>query len=52
MDATTIALIKALSGGSGGLPPVTAADAGKFLRVNDDGAWIAAEIDDAEEAEF
>lgn len=34
------------------LPPVTSADAGKFLRVSDAGAWAAQKIPYAEEASF
>ena len=34
------------------LPAVTSSDAGKFLRVNAEGAWIAAELPSAEEASF
>lgn len=32
--------------------PVTAADAGKFLRVNSAGVWAAEHIPDAESASF
>lgn len=34
------------------LPAVTTADAGKFLRVSDTGAWAAQTIPYAEEASF
>lgn len=37
---------------SGALPPATASDAGKFLRVNVDGAWEAQTVPSAEEASF
>lgn len=40
-----------ISGGSS-LPEVSTADAGKFLRVNADGAWIAETVPSAEEASF
>lgn len=38
---TEIALIKALGGGSGSLPPITASDNGKVLTANS-GVWVAA----------
>ena len=34
------------------LPPVTASDAGKFLRVSSAGTWVAESIPNAEEASF
>ena len=37
---TEIALIKALGGGSGSLPPITASDNGKVLTANS-GVWVA-----------
>lgn len=39
------------NGSGGGLPDVTAADNGKFLRVVD-GEWAAATVSNAEEASF
>ena len=38
---TEIALIKALGGGSGSLPPITASDNGKVLTAKS-GVWVAA----------
>lgn len=37
---------------SGVMPAVTALDAGKFLRVSAEGAWIVEAIPNAEEASF
>lgn len=34
------------------IPAVTGADAGKFLRVNSSGKWVAESIPDAEEVSF
>lgn len=47
----TIALIKALGGGGSYLPPVTSADNGKVLAV-EDGAWMATTIMAANGEEF
>lgn len=33
------------------LPSVTAADAGKFLRVSIEGVWVAEALDDEEDEE-
>lgn len=35
-----------------GLPAVTESDAGKFMRVNEDGEWAAMSLSNAEEASF
>ena len=50
MDAVTLALLKSMGGGSS-LPPVTSADNGKVLAV-EDGAWVATTIMAANGEEF
>lgn len=44
--------LNALAGGENGLPEVTVADAGKFMRVSSAGKWAAEAIPNAEEAMF
>ena len=49
--ADVIAAIPGVGGGGSGLPGVTAADNGKFLRVVE-GAWAAAIVPNGEEMKF
>ena len=41
-----------VSAGGSGLPAVTAADAGKFLRVSSSGSWVAEAVANASGGEF
>lgn len=50
-DAIVNAL-NAINNGVGGIPLPTAADSGKYLRVNTSGAWELATIQNAEEVSF
>lgn len=50
-EATTAESARANLGAMADVP-VTASDAGKFLRVSSDGVWIAEEVPDAESASF
>lgn len=47
-----IATVRYINKLNNGLPSVTTADAGKFLRVNASGAWVAESVPSAEGVEF